>query len=219
MKKKEKAEKKAEVEYQREVRKKREEERLEGERKREEERKRKEEEEEEKARALEEERRRQEEEEYKKWENLISVESEGVGVKEALLNDEARVRELLERLKREKVCVVDELACELDVTGEVGHVRVGHVQELVQALETLEAEGRVMVVVDDRGKVMCISEQEAEAVARMVEREGRISLAKLTAMCDSMIDLKGKWSVCWTVFLYENEESSFGIVSDRLCCV
>lgn len=119
MKKKEKAEKKAEVEYQREVRKKREEERMENERKREEEKRRKEEEEEEKARALEEERRRQEEEEYKKWENLISVESEGEGVKEALLNDETRVGELLGRLEREKVCVVDEVACELGVTSEV----------------------------------------------------------------------------------------------------
>ena len=97
------------MEYQREVRKKREEERMENERKREEE----------KARALEEERRRQEEEEYKKWENLISVESEGEGVKEALLNDETRVGELLGRLEREKVCVVDEVACELGVTSEV----------------------------------------------------------------------------------------------------
>ena len=107
------------MEYQREVRKKREEERMENERKREEEKRRKEEEEEEKARALEEERRRQEEEEYKKWENLISVESEGEGVKEALLNDETRVGELLGRLEREKVWVVDEVACELGVTSEV----------------------------------------------------------------------------------------------------
>ena len=104
------------MEYQREVRKKREEERMENERKREEEKRRKEEEE---VRALEEERRRQEEEEYKKWENLISVESEGEGVKEALLNDETRVGELLGRLEREKVCVVDEVACELGVTSEV----------------------------------------------------------------------------------------------------
>ena len=67
---------------------------------------------------------------------------------------------------------------------------------MVSALETLEAEGRVLVVFDDRGKVMVVSEAEAEAVARVVEKEGRISLAKLTAMCDSMIDLKGEWCVC-----------------------
>ena len=47
------------------------------------------------------------------------MESEGEGVKEALLNDETRVGELLGRLEREKVCVVDEVACELGVTSEV----------------------------------------------------------------------------------------------------
>ena len=67
-------------------------------------------------------------------------------------------------------------------------------------MEALEAEGRVLVVFDDRGKVMVVSEAEAEAVAHVVEKEGRISLAKLTAMCDSMIDLKGEWCVCCQVF-------------------
>ena len=71
---------------------------------------------------------------------------------------------------------------------------------MVSALEALEAEGRVLVVFDDRGKVMVVSEAEAEAVARVVEKEGRISLAKLTAMCDSMIDLKGEWCVCCQAF-------------------
>ena len=67
-------------------------------------------------------------------------------------------------------------------------------------METLEAEGRVVVVFDDRGKVMVVSEAEAEAVAHVVEKEGRISLAKLTALCDSIIDLKGEWCVCWQAF-------------------
>ena len=71
---------------------------------------------------------------------------------------------------------------------------------MVSALEALEAEGRVLVVFDDRGKVMVVSEAEAEAVAHVVEKEGRISLARLTAMCDSMIDLKGEWCVCCPVF-------------------
>lgn len=108
---------------------------------------------------------------------------------------------------------------------------------MVSALEALEAEGRVLVVFDDRGKVMVVSEAEAEAVARVVEKEGRISLAKLTAMCDSMIDLKGEWCVCCQVFAmrcvpplftqfptnstirYEYEESPSGVVPDRLRCV
>ena len=37
---------------------------------------------------------------------------------------------------------------------------------MVSALEALEAEGRVLVVFDDRGKVMVVSEAEAGSGAR-----------------------------------------------------
>ena len=60
-----------------------------------------------------------EEEEYKKWESLISVESEGEDVKTSLLEDESRLSALLSALERRKVCVLDELSCELGVSNEV----------------------------------------------------------------------------------------------------
>ena len=101
------------------MRKAREEERIEEERKRDEERRKKREEEEERARVLAEERAREEEEEYKKWESLISVESEGEDVKTSLLDDESRLSALLSALERRKVCVLDELSCELGVSNEV----------------------------------------------------------------------------------------------------
>lgn len=101
------------------MRKAREEERIEEERKRDEERRKKLEEEEERARVLAEERAREEEEEYKKWESLISVESEGEDVKTSLLEDESRLSALLSALERRKVCVLDELSCELGVSNEV----------------------------------------------------------------------------------------------------
>ena len=101
------------------MRKAREEERIEEERKRDEERRKKLEEEEERARVLAEERAREEEEEYKKWESLISVESEGEDVKTSLLEDECRLSALLSVLERRKVCVLDELSCELGVSNEV----------------------------------------------------------------------------------------------------
>ena len=66
-----------------------------------------------------EERAREEEEEYKKWESLISVESEGEDVKASLLEDESRLSALLVELERRKVCVLDELSCELGVSNEV----------------------------------------------------------------------------------------------------
>ena len=65
------------------------------------------------------EERAREEEEYKKWESLISVESEGEDVKASLLEDESRLSALLVELERRKVCVLDELSCELGVSNEV----------------------------------------------------------------------------------------------------
>ena len=104
MKKKEKAEKKAQENYQREVRKAREEKRQE-----EEQRKREEEEE----------RLRQEEEEYKKWEQFIVLEGEGIGAKEDLLSNPERVESFIAYLKKQKVCVIDEVAAEFDMKNDV----------------------------------------------------------------------------------------------------
>lgn len=119
LKKKEKAEKKAQENYQREVRKAREEQRMEEERKRDEERAKKRQEEEEKARELEEERLRQEEEEYKKWEQFITVEDEGIGAKEDIFEDPQRLDNFIQYLTSHKVCVIDDVAAEFGLTSEV----------------------------------------------------------------------------------------------------
>ena len=119
MKKKEKAEKKAQENYQREVRKAREEKRMEEERKKEEEREQKRQEEEQRKREEEEERLRQEEEEYKKWEQFIVLEGEGSGAKEDLLSNPERVESFIAYLKKQKVCVIDEVAAEFDMKNDV----------------------------------------------------------------------------------------------------
>ena len=67
----------------------------------------------------------------------------------------------------------------------------------MSALETLEEEGRVTVVMDERGKVVFVSEREMERVVEAIEKEGRVSLSRLTAVCDSNIELGAKWCVCW----------------------
>ena len=47
------------------------------------------------------------------------MESEGEDVKTSLLEDESRLSALLSALERRKVCVLDELSCELGVSNEV----------------------------------------------------------------------------------------------------
>ena len=119
MKKKEKAERRIQIEREREMRKAREERRLEEERKKDEERARKKEEEEQRERELEDERRRKEEEEYAKWEKYITLEGEGVDVKEDLFDNEERLEQFVHTIVSRKVTVLDEIAVEFDMSVQV----------------------------------------------------------------------------------------------------
>lgn len=118
MKKKEKAEKKAQEDYQREMRKAREEQRLEEERKKEEERAKKREEEEQRARDEEEERQRQEEE-YQKWIQYITLDGEGTDAKEDLFSNQDLLNQFITTIQSKKVVSIDELAADFDMTPDV----------------------------------------------------------------------------------------------------
>ena len=179
MKKKEKAEKKAQENYQREIRKAREEQRLEEERKKEEERAQKRQEEEDRLRQEEEERQLREEEEYKKWEQYIVLEGEGTDVKEDLFDDEARVNQFINYLNTRKVCVMDEVGAEFGMKTD----------EVLAAIERLERENRLTVIVDDRGKLIVVTEEELAAIADVIKREGRVALGRLTKLCGGIVRL------------------------------
>lgn len=179
VKKKEKAEKKAQEDYQREVRKAREEQRLEEQRKKDEERALKLREEEERQRQEEEERLRQEEEEYKKWEQYIVLEGEGTDAKEDFFADEERVSKFITYLTTSKVCVLDEVAAEFGMKGD----------EVLTIIERLEKEGRMTVLVDDRGKLIVVTAEELAAVAEVIKKEGRVALSHLTKLCGGLVRL------------------------------
>ena len=63
-------------------------------------------------------------------------------------------------------------------------------------MELLENEGRVTVVLDDRGKVILVSEGEMDGVVDALEKEGRMSLSRLRSVCDSIIELGATCGVC-----------------------
>lgn len=122
MKKKEKAEKRARDEYEREMRKAREEKRQQEEQRKEEERAKQREEEELRARLAEEERLRREEEEYAKWEQFITLEGEGTDAKEDLFSNPERLESFIDTLRTRKVADIDEIASEFNMTQEVRDV-------------------------------------------------------------------------------------------------
>ncbi|CBK19665.2 uncharacterized protein [Blastocystis hominis] len=195
MKKKEKAEKRARDEYEREMRKAREEKRQQEEQRKEEERAKQREEEELRARLAEEERLRREEEEYAKWEQFITLEGEGTDAKEDLFSNQERLDSFIDTLRSRKVADIDEIASEFNMTQEV-------CDEVEEAIKRLEDEGKLTVLVDDRGKLVYVTEEEMQKIVEVIKENGRISLKKLTALCNYI-------SFLWIACIMEDEEYQF----------
>lgn len=57
-------------------------------------------------------------------------------------------------------------------------------------MSRLENENRLTVIVDDRGKLIVITEDELKGVADIIKKEGRISLSRLTKMC-GFVNMQG----------------------------
>ena len=60
---------------------------------------------------------------------------------------------------------------------------------MLSRIETLEAQGQLSGVVDDRGKFIYIEKKELQAVADHVQRMGRISIRDLAAKSNTLVDL------------------------------
>ena len=52
--------------------------------------------------------------------------------------------------------------------------------------------GRLSGVMDDRGKYIYISQEEMQAVADSIKRQGRVSIAHLASKSNQFIDLEPK---------------------------
>jgi len=57
-------------------------------------------------------------------------------------------------------------------------------------VKTLQSEGRLSGVIDDRGKFICITPDEYETVARFIRQRGRVSISELADSMNRLIRLK-----------------------------
>ena len=72
-------------------------------------------------------------------------------------------------------------------------------QDAISRVLTLEEEGRITGVMDDRGKFIYISREEMAAVAGFIRDRGRVAIGELSAMSNTFIDLqqrRGSWLTC-----------------------
>jgi hypothetical protein len=69
-------------------------------------------------------------------------------------------------------------------------------QDAIARVQTLEEEGRITGVMDDRGKFIHISREEMAAVAEFIRARGRIAIGELAAKSSSFIDLEQRCACC-----------------------
>eukprot|EP00727_Mastigamoeba_balamuthi_P006301 m51a1_g2291 hypothetical protein (322) ;mRNA; r:412577-413765 len=142
----------------------------------------KEEEEQRKEEEAEKERLRQKEqrelEEYNEWKSLIETETKGTHQDDAAAL-EARTREFLDFVKTSKVVRLEELGAEFGIKAA----------EAAEKIRALEREGKLTGLLDDRGTYIYVTEDEMKAVAKVIERRGRISIDEIVAEANRIIDL------------------------------
>lgn len=65
-------------------------------------------------------------------------------------------------------------------------------QDVIARIHAMEAAGRLTGVLDDRGKFLSIEPAELDAVARWINRRGRVTIADLVTESNKLIDLNGE---------------------------
>ncbi|XP_046749407.1 DDRGK domain-containing protein 1 isoform X2 [Diprion similis] len=125
-----------------------------------------------------EEKERKEYEEYIKMKEAFSVEEEGYEDGENT-EEENLLTKFIDYIKVNKVVVLEDLAA---------HFRMKTVS-VIERIQSLQADGNLTGVVDDRGKFIYISTGELEAVAKFIRQRGRVSITELAENSNILINL------------------------------
>mmetsp|Transcript_4297 Transcript_4297/g.7371 ORF Transcript_4297/g.7371 Transcript_4297/m.7371 type:complete len:306 (-) Transcript_4297:196-1113(-) len=133
---------------------------------------------------LREEREKKEQAEYEKWKSSMSISAEGSGAAEVEAESQGLLREFINYIKAHKVVVLEELASAFKLK----------VQDVINRIEALELGGQISGVIDDRGKFIYVTHEEMLAVAKYIEKVGRVSVPTLAKASDTLIDLNSKFS-------------------------
>jgi len=141
--------------------------------KEEEERQRQEEEELERLR---EERKKKELEEYEAMKGEFEVAGEG-----SISNDkqtfEEQTEQLIEMVKQAKVIFLEDLAAKFNVPP----------QDIADKLMSLENQGRITGIIDERGKFIYITQQELNNIAKFINNRGRVSISEIAHESNKLV--------------------------------
>lgn len=76
---------------------------------------------------------------------------------------------------------------------------LSHTQEAISRVHSLQENGELSGVVDDRGKFIYISEEELQAVANFIKQRGRVSIVELVSSSNRLINLQPEQATSSTV--------------------
>lgn len=129
---------------------------------------------EEEARKLKELKEQQEYEEYLKMKNMFSVEEEGFQDDPNILMEDIK-----EYVKVKKVVYLD------DVAAHFSQKTAFVIDKILEWQKTGDLTG----VIDDQGKFIYITEEELDAVAKFIQRRGRVSISELSEHSSTLINV------------------------------
>ena len=122
-----------------------------------------------------EEQQKKEDEIYNQWKDMIKIGEEGEEKKN--FSDENVINEFLNYIKRRKVVSLEDLSGVFKISPN----------ELVEKLNQFEKEGRILGIIDDRGKYIYVTEKEMTMIENLFIRRGRINKMDLIKECNKII--------------------------------
>lgn len=137
--------------------------------------------EEEKRLAEEAEQKRKEEEEYQAMKGMFSVDESGSRADEEDGSSQARLEDFISFIRDTKVVMLEELAAKFNLK----------TSDAVSRIRSLEEDGRLTGVMDDRGKYIYVSEDEMKAVVKFMRQRGRVTIAELAEHSPKLVSLEG----------------------------
>ncbi|XP_027170799.1 DDRGK domain-containing protein 1 [Coffea eugenioides] len=120
--------------------------------------------------------------EFEKWKGEFSVDAEGTTANEVQDGGQDLLSGFVDYIKNHKCIPLEDLAAEFKL----------RTQDCINRITSLEDMGRLSGVMDDRGKYIYISQEEMNAVAEYIKREGRVGISHLASKSNQFIDLEPK---------------------------
>lgn len=130
---------------------------------------------EEELKRVQEEQKKKEEDEYNKWKDMIKVGEEGEERMD--FTKEEVINRFLDYIKIRKVISLEDISGTFKLSPT----------DIVNKLNQFEKEGRIMGIIDDRGKYIYITEKEMGLIEKMFINRGRINKGDLIKECNRII--------------------------------